>query len=153
MGFVQNGANYSFTPQVGIYASSLTRDWRLFAYGGTSLAVDLPLGIPVNLGQWYRVDIDFDALTGLTHSIIHDILTGTLLVDRFDVLSDGVDDWTTDGVPLDAIAIFDGELTGTTPNLAVFDNLGTEATTPEPTSLMLLASGLLAVSLAGRKSR
>jgi hypothetical protein len=26
MGFVQNGFNYSFTPQVGIYASSLTQD-------------------------------------------------------------------------------------------------------------------------------
>lgn len=152
MGFVQNGFNYSFTPQVGIYASSLTQDWRLFAFGGSSLAVDLTLGVPVNLGQWYRVDIDFNALNGLTHSIIRDILTGTVLVDRFDVLSDGVDDWTTDGVPLDAIAIFDGELTGTTPNLAVFDNLGTAATTPEPATLLLLASGLLAVSFGRRKS-
>ncbi len=151
MGFVQNGTNFSSAPQVGIYASSLTQDWRLFAIGGTTLGVDLPLGIPVNLGQWYRVDIDFNALSGLTHSIIRDILTGTVLVDRFDVLSDGVDDWTTDGVPLDAISIFDGELTGTTPNRAVFDNLGTAAT-PEPTSLLLLASGLLAFSLARRKS-
>jgi hypothetical protein len=92
-------------------------------------------------------------LNGLTHSIIRDILTGTVLVDRFDVLSDGVDDWTTDGVPLDAISIFDGELTGTTPNRAIFDNLGTAATTPEPTSLLLLASGCVAVSLARRKSR
>lgn len=153
MGFVQNVSSFSFAPQVGIYASSLTQDWRLFAIGGTTLGVDLTLGIPVNLGQWYRVDIDFNALSGLTHSIIRDILTGTVLVDRFDVLSDGVDDWTTDGVPLDAISIFDGELTGTTPNLAVFDNLGTAATAPEPASLLLLASGLLVVSLARRKSR
>ncbi len=153
MGFVQNGSSFSFAPQVGIYASSQTQDWRLFAFGGTSLGVDLTLGIPVNLGQWYRVDIDFNALSGLTHSVIRDILTGTVLVDRFDVLSDGVNDWTTDGVPLDAISIFDGELTGTTPNLAVFDNLGTAATTPEPASVLLLASGLLAISLARRKSR
>jgi hypothetical protein len=34
----------------------------------------------------------------------------------------------------------------------VFDNLGTAAT-PEPTSLLLLASGFIAVSLARRKSR
>jgi hypothetical protein len=56
-------------------------------------------------------------------------------------------------VPLDAITIFDGELTGTTPNLAVFDNLGTAATAPEPTSLLLLACGFLVTSLARRQSR
>lgn len=152
MGFVQNGSSFSFAPQVGIYASSLTQDWRLFAIGGATLGFDLDLGVPVNVGQWYRIDLDFNAVTGLAHSVIRDIFTNTVLQDRFDFISDGTNDWTTDGAPLDAITIFDGELTGTTPNRAVFDNLGTAAT-PEPGSLLFLAGGLLAVSLARRKSR
>jgi hypothetical protein len=150
MGFVQNGLNYSFTPQIGIYASSLAQDWRLFAIG-TNFGLDLPLGVPIVLGTWYRVDLDFNANTAIAHSVVTDILSGIVLVDRFDLVGDGVNDWTTGGVPLDSITIFDGELSATTPNLAVFDNLGTAATAPEPATILLLAFGLAGASVTLRK--
>lgn len=136
MGFAELG-DFALTPQVGIYASSLTESWRL--YHATNGFDDLELGVPVALGTWYNVLLELDATTGITHSVITDILTGTTLVDRSDQLSDWI------GSNFDTIALFDGELSSanTIANLAVIDNVNVRSTVAEP------ATGLLALAAVG----
>jgi len=135
-------SNFAFTPQAGIYASSLTGDWRLFLIGGPG--ADIPLGVPAVVGTWYHVELDFNANTDTFHSIIEDAATGTVLVNQFNTIS-GLTPAETE---YDSIAFFGGE-TSTNPgrpDLAVVDNVNISAvgTVPEPSGLVLLGSGLAA---------
>jgi len=129
--------NFAFTNQAGIYASSFTQGWRLFLIGGPG--ADIDLGVPANIGAWYRIQLDFDVPTSTFHSRISDILTGSLLLDRLDKIA-GL---TPADARFDSIAFFGGETTIFTKvaDLAVVDNINISATgsTPEPSTALFMA--------------
>jgi hypothetical protein len=120
----------AFTPQVGIYASSFSQGWRLFASGAAFAFEDIDLNAPVVLGQWYHLDMTLTAATGAVHCVITEMPSGTVVADQTDV----VKGWTPQDGVFDRVVAFDGELTkGTTvSNLAVIDNLTFETTPPSP---------------------
>lgn len=128
----------SITPQVGIYASSFTAGWRLYVVGTDVAFLDIDLGLPVDLGRWYSVEMDLDAVNGVVTGRIFDTLTGDLLVDQTDVIPD----WTPAEGLYDMVNFFDGELSvdNTVSNLAVIDNI---YFVPAPSSIVLLAAGPL----------
>jgi len=151
--FGQNGVdNWAYTPQLGIYASSLTRGWRLFS-GTASSSVDIDLQVAANVGTWYTVQQSFDALLGVFHSQIWDAASGAVLLDTFNTLID----WNPADATFDAWAFMAGDLSPGTQigNIGVVDNVNIVASTvPEPTSFALLAVSLLpAVMLARRRRR
>ena len=143
--------SWAVTPQAGLYASSLTQGWRLFMIpsqpGGPFLDVDI--GVAANVGQWYRVLFELDAVGGVFHSRIEDILTGIVLADRLDVIPD----WQQQFAVFDSVSFFAGDLNpnDTIPNIGVVDNVNVRAEpVPEPSSLTLFGIAA-AVSLALRR--
>jgi hypothetical protein len=147
LGFVQLGGDFAGAISSGIYASSLTGDWRIFVVGQNT-SFDIDLGQAADIGTWYTVHFDFDATTLTYHSVIIDTLTGNTLVDRFD----NVAGLTDDDVKYDSIAFFGGEVSDNTTvaDLAVVDNINITAT-PEPTTLLLLFSGLAGLFMLTRR--
>lgn len=150
--FAHNGvASYDVTPQAGIYASSLTKSWRLFLIGEKNLGADIDLGVLAAVGVWYRVQLDADALTGEFRSRISDVLTGNTLVDNTTVIPN----WQPNEAFWDSIAFFGGDLSGTTANLAVVDNVNISSSgppaIPEPSTLAMAAIGALGLFLLRRK--
>ncbi len=129
--------NFAFTPQAGIYASSLTGGWRLFLIGGPG--ADIDLGVPANIGTWYNVSLQFDVATATFHSVIVNVLTGAVLVDQYNTIA-GL---TPAEAQYNSIAFFGGETsTGdTVADLAVVDNVNISSS-PEPSSILLLGAGL-----------
>ena len=104
--FAHNGvASYDFTPQAGIYASSLTKGWRLFLIGELGLGADIDLGVAADVGTWYKVSLDADALTGTFHTQIFDVLSGIQLLDN----TQAITGWTPAEANWDSIAFFGGE--------------------------------------------
>ncbi len=147
--FAQAGVdNFAFTPQSGIYASSFTGGWRLFVTSSGPSA-DIDLGVPATVGTWYRVQLNFDVATATFHSVIIDVSTGNVLVDQFDTVT-GLDSSNTQ---YDSIAFFGGEVSpnDTVADLGVVDNVNISATTPEPSTILLIGSGISL--LVGRKFR
>jgi hypothetical protein len=138
--------NFAFTNQAGIYASSLTKTWRLFLIGGPG--ADIDLGAAVNIGTWYRVQLEFDALTDTFHSRINDVFTGNTLVDQFNTIA-GL---TPADTQYDSIAFFGGETSPftTVADQAVVDNVNISAT-PEPTAVVLVATVMALLALRFRK--
>jgi len=133
------------TPQVGIYASTQTQGWRLYSIDAAGNATDLDLDGAASAGSWYRVDLDVDELTGTVRSHIVDIASGLAVVDRTDVIPG----WTP--TEFDAIAFFDGELSGgDVAGLGSLDKVD-YAAVPEPGTLALASLGLLAASFAWRR--
>lgn len=134
VGKLDGSTDLAFTPQVGIYASAFTQSWRLYAVGNSYISgADIELGVPVEIGVWYRVQVDLAAGTGEARSRIWNAGTGTLLVDQTDVIPL----WTpADGI-FDRLMLMDGETGGTATisNLAMVDNVefsSTPAQTPGP---------------------
>jgi PEP-CTERM motif-containing protein len=146
--FGENGVdNWAYTPQAGIYASSLTQGWRLYVATVSAFA-DIDLGVAATVGTWYTVSQDFDVLTGLFHSRIVDTASGTVLVDQLNL----IDGWVPADAKFDAFAFFGGDLGqgDTIGNIGVIDNVNVVAT-PEPSSLALVAIGL--AMLVARRRR
>jgi hypothetical protein len=150
LSFAKLQTNFAFTPQVGIYASSLTREWRLFA--NSPISLDESLGVSADIGKWYGIELDFDAVTGVFHSVITDDATGTVLTDQFD----SIPGWAPGDGPFDSVAFFHGEVSAgdTISDLAVVDNINVvTVAVPEPSSLAgigLSVLGLLARILRPR---
>jgi len=141
LSFAKLQTNFAFTPQVGIYASSLTRGWRLFA--NSPISLDTSLGVNADIGRWYGIELDFDAVTGVFHSVITDDASGTVLTDRFD----SIPGWAPGDGPFDSVAFFHGEVSAgdTISDLAVVDNINVvTVAVPEPSSLAGIGLGLLA---------
>lgn len=151
--FAQSGAaNFAFTPQAGLYASSQSGTWRLFLIGGPGLDEDL--GIPATIGSWYRVQLDYNANTSTFRSEISDVLTGNVLVNKTTTVA-GL---TAADTPYDSIAFFGGETSvagDTLADLAVVDNINIEAkgTVPEPPTVALTAVGIGLLILGRRRKR
>jgi hypothetical protein len=133
------------TPQVGIYASTQTQGWRLYSIDSAGKATDIDLDGSAVAGTWYRVDLDVDEQSGTVRSRVVDIATGVAVVDR----TDAIPGWTA--TDFDAIAFFDGELSG--PSVAGLGSLDNVyyAAVPEPGTLALASLGLLAASFAWRR--
>lgn len=122
VGKLDGATDLAYTPQVGIYAASLTQGWRLYAVGAGYVATaDVDLRIPAELDVWYRVQVDLTAATGEVRSRIWNLDTKTLLTDRVDVIPG----WSpSDGI-FDRLMVIDGETTPETTiaNLATVDNV------------------------------
>jgi hypothetical protein len=148
--FVHNDGttNFCCIPSAGIFASSLTGHWGLFVLGPSVVFADIDFGATANIGTWYGVSLTFDLSTGTFHSSIVDVATGTVLVNRFDVVA-GLDSSNTG---YNGIAFLAGEVSpgDTVPDLAVVDNVNIGAT-PEPSTLLLISSGLSLATLRFRK--
>jgi hypothetical protein len=134
------------TPQVGLYVSTLTEGFRLYAIDGAGNATDIDLGASALAGTWYRVELGIDPLDGSVHSRVVDASTQDVLLDRTDTLPG----WTP--AAFDAIDFFAGELSSAaSPGLGSLDDVQ-YAATPEPGTGLLLALGL-AGAAAARGSR
>lgn len=144
-----NGSSFDGTPQAGIYASTLTRGWRLFLIGEQNLGADIDLGVAAAVGQWYRVSLDADALTGSFHTQIFDVLSGTRLLDD----TRSIAGWTPTEANWDSIAFFGGDLTASNANLAVVDNvnIASSGSIPEPATWALVWAAGLALAIRRRR--
>ncbi len=131
IGKLDGTLDLAYTPQVGIYAASLTHGWRLYAVGTSYISTaDIDLGVPATIGVWYRVQVDLVAATGSVRSRVWNKATDELLVDRVDV----VPLWTpADGI-FDRLMVLDGETTEATTisNLATVDNVVFNSAPPIP---------------------
>lgn len=150
--FGQNGVyNWASTPQAGIYASSLTGGWRLYA-ATNSAAADIDLGVPALVGVWYTVAQSLDVNTGLFHSQIWDGATGAPLVDQFNSIAG----WNPADAQFDAFAFFGGDLSPNdrVGNIGVIDNVNVSVVpTPEPGTMLLAVTGLLPLVAFIRRRR
>lgn len=144
------GFTYDGTPQAGIYAAALTKGWRLFLIGEGGQTADIDLNVAADVGIWYRVSLDADALTGTFHTQIFDVALGTQLLDDTQTLAG----WSPAEAQWDSIAFFGGDLSGTTPNQSVVDNIGiaSSGSIPEPSTALLTAIAGLGL-LARRRYR
>lgn len=108
-------------PQTGVYASSLTGGWRLYALGTAGALADSTLDTPITIGTWYHVQMELETASGDIVIRIWDLASGTLLLDE----STFVPGWTPEDGAYDAVVAYDGELSpgNTVANLAVIDNL------------------------------
>ncbi|MFO0875480.1 MAG: hypothetical protein U0575_16135 [Phycisphaerales bacterium] len=131
VGKLDGTTDLAFTPQVGIYASSMSQGWRLYALGASyGSFLDLDLEVPATVGTWYRVRVDLVAATGVVRSRVWLGASDRLLVDR----TDTVPGWApSDGI-FDRVMLIDGELSKgvTVSNLATVDNVVFEAAAPIP---------------------
>ena len=134
------------TPQVGLFVSTLTQGFRLYAIDGAGKASNIDLGVGASVGAWLHVELGIDVASGSVRSRITDPLLHTLLVDR----SDALPGWTP--ADFDALTFFGGELgAGDTAGLGSLDNVG-YAAVPEPGSFTLLALGLAGAARLRRRA-
>lgn len=150
--FGQNGvANWAYTPQAGIYASSLSKTWRLFVTTA-STAADIDLGVSADVNRWYTVSQSLDVTLGLFHSQIYDGATGAVLADVSNLLAG----WVPADAQFDSFAFFGGDLSADDQvgNIGVVDNINVVAiTTPEPGTLALLVVCMIPLSASFRRFR
>lgn len=144
----QGTTDLTFAPNVAVYASARTHGWRLFS-ATSGFEADFDLGVPVDLGTWYGVQVDLNANAGTVHSRITDTATGSVLDDRVTMLS-ALWDPARDGV-FDLESLFGVELTAISRSgLATIDNIDTPI--PEPATIVLLASALALGALVRRRT-
>jgi hypothetical protein len=130
VGKLEGDTNLAFTPQVGIYVASRTQGWRFYADGVGEAFADVDLEAVAEIGVWYHVEMEFNAVTGSAHSQITNLVTDTVVVDR----TDQIPGWTPQDGVFDRLMLIDGELTPETtiPNIAVVDNVTIETTPANP---------------------
>jgi hypothetical protein len=134
---------------LGLYGAGVSQEFKAYAIRADGFEEDIPLGLPLALGEWYRVQMDVDAEVGAIRNRVWDIDDNTLLLDAT-VTATG---WLpTDGI-FDAVTINQGERSATSSGDAWVDNVLIRAI-PEPsaTTAVLLGS-LLLVGLRRRFSR
>lgn len=109
-----------FTPSMGVFASSVTKSWWGFVVGTDSVFFEPDLATPVELGRWYRVELDLDTVHGVIRAQITD-LADTVVVLRSVVV---IPEWTKRDGLFDAVSFFDGELSSEdVANITVIDNI------------------------------
>jgi len=140
-------SNPSGWNSIEVYASTLSKGWRLYGFDGTTL-FDVDLGASVQAGYWYTVTMSFDNLTGSATTKITNLRTNTVVVNQVDTLSG----WPTP--TLDTVALLDGDDSYGDPlavtGLANIDNVNAQVT-PEPCSMVLLGVGCVAAVRRMRK--
>ncbi len=124
------------TAQVGVFVSTLTRGYRLYAIDGAGTASDIDLGLAAAEGVWRRVELGVDGATGSVHTRIVDPVFGTVLVDDARTIAG----WSA--TSFDVVAFLGGQLIpGGTTGLGSADNVAW-APVPEPASAALVALGI-----------
>jgi len=150
MGFVNTTSpNVCCAPSAGIYASSQLGTWRVFVNTRADVIADFDLGVPATLGTWYTLQFSFSLATSTIHSVIVDTATGTVLVNQFDFVP-GMDLAATG---YNAIGYFGSDPIGfgdTIGDVGTVDN-ASGTTTPEPTTFLLIGSGLSLLAARLRK--
>jgi hypothetical protein len=143
---VNDGTSFDTATQVGVYASSVSNDFRLYAINGDQY--DETLDAIPTLGTWYHLDFSIDVTTGEATTRIVEIATETVLVER----TDSITGWDPELALFDAVAFFDGDQEGgDVSNLSVWDNV--VVVVPEPGSALLLAAALAAAHAVARRRR
>jgi len=134
------------TPQVGLFVSTKTQGFRLYAIDGAGHASDIDLGLAAAAGSWLHVDLGIDVETGIVRSRISDPILHTLLVDRIDAIPN----WSP--ATFDALAFFGGELgAGDGAGQGSLDNVAWAAV-PEPGAPTLFGVGLATLSRLRRRA-
>jgi len=116
-------ADFGGVPQAVIYADQFSQGWHLYLIGTNGSSGFPDLGVPVDLGRWYRVVLDLDAELGVVSTRITDPATGECLVDRVDV----IEGWTPADGQFDLISIFESDIAAQSEsNLCVIDNVSVQ---------------------------
>ncbi|MDX2199531.1 MAG: PEP-CTERM sorting domain-containing protein [Phycisphaerae bacterium] len=126
-----------------MYGTDLSQDFRAYAIhsGG---ADDFPLGVLMQSGVWYSVQIDVDATTGTIRNRIWNTASNALLADATVTASA----WTAaDGV-FDVVTINQGEISATGSADTWIDNVVVRVV-PEPAALALLMLAGIALRRRG----
>lgn len=141
------GVNPAGWQSVQVYASTKTKDWRLYGSNGT-LAYDIALGATPDIGIWDRVCLKFDNATGTAMTMITDLRTNVVVESRTDTFAN----WGH--VTLDTVGLFNGQSnygnSSAIASLANVDNVHAQVV-PEPTTVLLLGFGAAAVALRRRR--
>jgi hypothetical protein len=124
---MNDGSPLHLWPQMGIYAGSVTKEWKVFVWTENTFT-DHKLGLPVVLGKWYGIEFDVDAVHATMRSLITDRASGDVLVNVTEDLTQfGAWNPIEDG-SFDLESLFGGEITAKqTPNIAVIDNIDVPA--------------------------
>jgi hypothetical protein len=149
--FAQVGVNFAYAPEFGLYASSLTQDWRLYFTGAATGYADIDLGVAAPIGEWFTVKLSLDATDGAYDAIIIDTATGQILTNSAGILPD----WTAADDTFDSIAFFKGDLSpgDTIGDTAAINDVDVTATVPEPFTLSLFGAGLAGAGALRRRKK
>ena len=149
--FAQVGVNFAVAPEFGLYASSLTQDWRLYFLGAASGYADIDLGVAAPVGEWFTVELSLDATDGAYDAIITDTATAQVLTNSIGVLPD----WTGADDVFDSVAFFKGDLSpgDTIGDTAAVNDVNVTATVPEPVTISIFGVGLAGAAAVRRRKK